>query len=99
MQEAELNPQRVEMQGSARPAPGRDPTGSRTFPPDDRGSLSAGASPSVQLVVLKSLDQATAFLGQLNQLLLALALAALAVAGFHGVFVLPHFYAAARQSG
>lgn len=44
--------------------------------------LSSGIQPGAQLMVLKSLDQATAFLGKLNRLLLALALVALTVGCF-----------------
>ena len=91
VQEAELNPQRVEMQGSARPAPEEIQLGQERFLQTTVDLSPAGASPSVQLVVLKSLDQATAFLGQLNQLLLALALVALAVASFM-VFLFSHTF-------
>lgn len=54
-------------------------------------SLSPGIEPGVQLIVLKSLDEATAFLGQLNRLLLALALVALAVASSM-VFLFSHTF-------
>lgn len=48
-------------------------------------------SPSVRLVVLKSYDQATAFLDQLNRLLLALGLAAV-LGGSGLVFVISHTF-------
>ena len=53
--------------------------------------LSPGVQPGVQLIVLKSLDEATAFLGQLNRLLLSLAMVALAVASFM-VFLFSHTF-------
>jgi len=53
--------------------------------------LSPELQPGVELVVLKSLDQATAFLGQLNQLLLALGLVALVV-GSLMVFLFSHTF-------
>lgn len=53
--------------------------------------LSPGTQPEVQLIVLKSLDEATAFLGQLNRLLVALALVALAVASAM-VFLFSHTF-------
>lgn len=54
-----------------------------------RVNLTPDVSPPVQLCVLKSLDQATAFLGHLNRLLIALGLAALVV-GSCMVFVFSH---------
>ena len=53
--------------------------------------LAPGKSPSVRLTVLKSYDQATAFLDSLNRLLLALGLAAVA-AGSGLVFVISHTF-------
>ena len=53
--------------------------------------LAAGKAPSVQLTVLKSYDQATAFLDNLNRLLLALGLAAVA-AGSGLVFLISHTF-------
>jgi signal transduction histidine kinase len=54
-----------------------------------RVDLTPGLSPPVQLCVLKSLDQATAFLGHLNRLLVALGLVALVV-GSCMVFIFSH---------
>ena len=54
-----------------------------------RVDLAPGVSPPVQLSVLKSLDQATAFLGQLNRLLLSLGLVAVLV-GSAMVFLFSH---------
>jgi signal transduction histidine kinase len=54
-----------------------------------RVDLAPGISPPVQLSVLKSLDQATAFLGQLNRLLLSLGLIAVIVGGVM-VFIFSH---------
>lgn len=53
--------------------------------------LAPGKSPSVRLTVLKSYDQATAFLDQLNRLLLALGLAAVA-GGSALVFFISHTF-------
>jgi signal transduction histidine kinase len=53
--------------------------------------LAPGKTPSVRLSVLKSYDQATAFLDQLNRLLLALGLAAVA-AGSALVFFISHTF-------
>jgi len=53
--------------------------------------LAPGKSPSVRLTVLKSYDQATAFLDSLNRLLLALGLAAVA-AGSGLVFLISHTF-------
>jgi signal transduction histidine kinase len=53
--------------------------------------LAPGKTPSVRLTVLKSYDQATAFLDSLNRLLLALGLAAVA-AGSGLVFVISHTF-------
>jgi signal transduction histidine kinase len=54
-----------------------------------RVDLAAGIQPPIQLCVLKSLDQATAFLGHLNRLLIALGLVALVVGGCM-VFIFSH---------
>jgi signal transduction histidine kinase len=54
-----------------------------------RVDLTPGETPPVQLCVLKSLDQATAFLGHLNRLLVALGLVALVVGGCM-VFIFSH---------
>jgi len=54
-----------------------------------RVDLAPGIAPPVQLSVLKSLDQATAFLGRLNRLLLSLGLAAVIV-GSVMVFIFSH---------
>jgi len=54
-----------------------------------RVDLAPGVTPPVQLSVLKSLDQATAFLGRLNRLLLALGLVAVVV-GSAMVFLFSH---------
>lgn len=54
-----------------------------------RVDLTPGETPAVQLCVLKSLDQATAFLGHLNRLLVALGLVALVVGGCM-VFIFSH---------
>src|SRR5246500_2407937 len=51
--------------------------------------LAPGGTPPVQLSVLKSLDQATSFLGRLNRLLLALGLVAVVV-GSCMVFIFSH---------
>jgi signal transduction histidine kinase len=53
--------------------------------------LSAGKTPSVRLSVLKSYDQATAFLDSLNRLLLALGLAAV-LGGSLLVFLISHTF-------
>jgi signal transduction histidine kinase len=53
--------------------------------------LSSGKNPSVRLIVLKSYDQATAFLDSLNRLLLALGLAAVA-GGSALVFFISHTF-------
>jgi signal transduction histidine kinase len=53
--------------------------------------LAAGKNPSVRLIVLKSYDQATAFLDSLNRLLLALGLAAV-LGGSALVFFLSHTF-------
>lgn len=54
-----------------------------------RVDLAPGTNPPVQLSVLKSLDQATAFLGRLNRLLLSLGLVAVMV-GSVMVFIFSH---------
>jgi signal transduction histidine kinase len=54
-----------------------------------RVNLTPGIKPPVQLCVLKSLDQATAFLGHLNRLLVALGIMALVV-GSCLVFLFSH---------
>ena len=53
--------------------------------------LAANSTPSVRLTVLKSYDQATAFLDSLNHLLLALGLAAI-LAGSLLVFLISHTF-------
>jgi signal transduction histidine kinase len=53
--------------------------------------LNPGAEPAVRLSVLKSFDQATAFLSRLNQLLLGLGLTAV-VAGSLLVFLISHTF-------
>jgi signal transduction histidine kinase len=53
--------------------------------------LATGKTPSVRLTVLKSYDQATAFLDSLNRLLLALGLAAV-LGGSALVFVISHTF-------
>jgi signal transduction histidine kinase len=53
--------------------------------------LAGGKNPSVRLIVLKSYDQATAFLDSLNRLLLALGLAAV-LGGSALVFFLSHTF-------
>ncbi|MGC2193990.1 MAG: ATP-binding protein [Terriglobales bacterium] len=54
-----------------------------------RVDLAPGVKPPVQLCVLKSLDQATSFLGRLNRLLLSLGLVAVVV-GSCMVFIFSH---------
>lgn len=54
-----------------------------------RVDLAPGVTPPVQLSVLKSLDQATAFLGRLNRLLLTLGLIAVVI-GSAMVFLFSH---------
>jgi signal transduction histidine kinase len=54
-----------------------------------RVDLAPGVTPPVQLCVLKSLDQATSFLGRLNRLLLLLGLVAVVV-GSCMVFIFSH---------
>jgi signal transduction histidine kinase len=54
-----------------------------------RVDLAPGVTPPVQLCVLKSLDQATAFLGRLNRLLLSLGLVAVLI-GSAMVFLFSH---------
>lgn len=53
--------------------------------------LAAGRTPSVRLAVLKSYDQATAFLDRLNRLLIALGLAAVLI-GSALVFLISHTF-------
>jgi signal transduction histidine kinase len=54
-----------------------------------RVDLAQGLTPAVQLCVLKSLDQATAFLGRLNRLLVSLGLVAVLI-GSAMVFLFAH---------
>ena len=54
-----------------------------------RMDLAPGVTPPVQLCVLKSLDQATSFLGRLNRLLLSLGLVAVVI-GSCMVFIFSH---------
>ncbi|HXY50725.1 MAG TPA: HAMP domain-containing sensor histidine kinase [Terriglobales bacterium] len=79
---------------NARPEAGRDPDqiqlGEERFLTTSV-ELAPGATPAVRLSVLKSLDQATAFLSRLNQLLLAFGLAAV-LAGSGLVFLISHTF-------
>jgi signal transduction histidine kinase len=54
-----------------------------------RVDLAPGQTPGVQLAVLKSLDQATSFLGRLNRLLVTLGLVAVVLGGIM-VFIFSH---------
>jgi signal transduction histidine kinase len=88
LQEAELI-QHTELASAAKgPQPAEIQLGQERFLAT-RVDLAPGITPPVQLCVLKSLDQATAFLGHLNRLLLALGLVALVV-GSCMVFIFSH---------
>jgi signal transduction histidine kinase len=89
-QETEL----LEQTRNSPPSAGRDPDqiqlGDERFLATSL-ELTPGATPAVRLSVLKSFDQATAFLSRLNQLLLALGLAAV-LAGSALVFLISHTF-------
>lgn len=87
-QEAELG-RRVEV-GPSRAAPIEVDLGEERFLATTL-ELGPGALPQVRLTVLKSYDQATAYLDRLNRLLLALGVAALA-AGSALVFFISHTF-------
>jgi signal transduction histidine kinase len=89
-QESELARQRVPPSASGSTGPEEIQLGEERFLITSL-ELSGAKSPSVRLNVLKSYDQATAFLNGLNQLLLALGLAALVV-GSILVFLISHTF-------
>jgi signal transduction histidine kinase len=89
-QESELARQRVPPSASGSNGPEEIQLGEERFLITSL-ELSGAKSPSVRLNVLKSYDQATAFLNGLNQLLLALGLAALVV-GSILVFLISHTF-------
>ena len=89
-QQAELARDPIAREAAMNSGPAEVPLGSEHF----LGSsveLSRGKTPPVRLTVLKSYDEATAFLNSLNHLLLALGLAAV-VGGSVLVFVISHTF-------
>ncbi len=88
VQEPELDRQRVLQPAAEDSGPEEIQLGEERFLTTSL-ELSGGKNPSVRLVVLKSYDQATAFLDSLNRLLLALGLAAV-LGGSALVFVISH---------
>ena len=88
--EPELDRQRVLQPAAADSGPEEIQLGEERFLTTSL-ELSGGKNPSVRLVVLKSYDQATAFLDSLNRLLLALGLAAV-LGGSALVFVISHTF-------
>jgi signal transduction histidine kinase len=90
VQEPELDRQRVLQPAAEDSGPEEIQLGEERFLTASL-ELSGGKNPSVRLVVLKSYDQATAFLDSLNRLLLALGLAAV-LGGSALVFVISHTF-------
>jgi len=90
VQEPELDRQRVLQPAAEDSGPEEIQLGEERFLTTSL-ELSGGKNPSVRLVVLKSYDQATAFLDSLNRLLLALGLAAV-LGGSALVFVISHTF-------
>jgi len=89
-QEADLAQQRTVLPTMPRSEPVKLQLGDERFLGTSL-ELAPGKSPSVRLSVLKSYDQATAFLDSLNHLLLALGLAAVLV-GSGLVFLISHTF-------
>jgi signal transduction histidine kinase len=90
VQESELDRRRVLQSPAGESEPEETQLGEERFLTTSL-ELSGGKTPSVRLVVLKSYDQATAFLDSLNRLLLALGLAAVA-GGSALVFFISHTF-------
>ena len=90
VQEPELDRQRVFKPAAEDSGPEEIQLGEERFLTTSL-ELSGGKNPSVRLVVLKSFDQATAFLDSLNRLLLALGLAAV-LGGSALVFFISHTF-------
>jgi signal transduction histidine kinase len=90
VQETELNQRRVLQSPEGNSEPEETPLGDERFLTTSL-ELSGGKNPSVRLIVLKSYDQATAFLDSLNRLLLALGLAAV-LGGSALVFFISHTF-------
>ena len=90
VQEPELDRQRVLQPAAEDSGPEEIQLGEERFLTTSL-ELSGGKNPSVRLVVLKSYDQATAFLDSLNRLLLALGLAAV-LGGSALVFFISHTF-------
>ncbi len=90
VQESELDRRRVLQSPAEDPGPEETQLGEERFLTTSL-ELSGGKNPSVRLIVLKSYDQATAFLDSLNRLLLALGLAAV-LGGSALVFFISHTF-------
>ena len=90
MQELELDRRRVLQSPAEDTGPEETQLGDERFLTTSL-ELAGGKNPSVRLIVLKSYDQATAFLDSLNRLLLALGLAAV-VGGSALVFFISHTF-------
>jgi signal transduction histidine kinase len=90
VQESELERQRVLQPPAEDSGPEETQLGEERFLTTSL-ELAGGKNPSVRLIVLKSYDQATAFLDSLNRLLLALGLAAVLV-GSALVFFISHTF-------
>jgi signal transduction histidine kinase len=90
VQESELDRRRVLQSPAEDAGPEETQLGEERFLTTSL-ELSGGKNPSVRLIVLKSYDQATAFLDSLNRLLLALGLAAV-LGGSALVFFISHTF-------
>jgi signal transduction histidine kinase len=90
VQESELDRRRVLQSPAKDSGPEETQLGEERFLTTSL-ELSGGKNPSVRLIVLKSYDQATAFLDSLNRLLLALGLAAV-LGGSALVFFISHTF-------
>jgi signal transduction histidine kinase len=90
VQETELDRRRVLQSPAKDSGPEETQLGEERFLTTSL-ELSGGKNPSVRLIVLKSYDQATAFLDSLNRLLLALGLAAV-LGGSALVFFISHTF-------
>ncbi len=90
VQESELDQRRVLQSPAGDSGPEETQLGEERFLTTSL-ELSSGKNPSVRLIVLKSYDQATAFLDSLNRLLLALGLAAV-LGGSALVFFISHTF-------
>ena len=91
VQEAELDGSAFCMRSRGRLRPGRNPTGRRAISCTSLELCRSARIRPVRLNVLKSYDQATAFLDSLNRLLLALGLAAVC-GGSALVFFISHTF-------